>query len=291
VSAGVLANNSQRVDRYLEKLEAERLKYLVDPDSPDDPQASVEASLRLSWNALSSDATSVLQQMAALGTTLPEELAEVLMVDGAEVDDQLDLLLRRNMVLYDAVLNAYVVHELVQQYVLAQACDLVAILSAYQRYSAALSAVFLHIKSSMKGEVILEINTFLATKYSDEKAVHSHSLEEIGADFQVIFDFINEQEDVVRLMMRYLYLVKSIEGSPAWRDGWIETRIFDGITEGKAELEAQTRSFLRSVRETTESVLQQYHQLEEQTVVPLLKFRQAVVAYHELLLKMKTPKH
>ncbi len=50
VSAGLLAASDIRdVARYLEQLAAERLKHLNDPD---DPQTSVEASLRLSYDAL-----------------------------------------------------------------------------------------------------------------------------------------------------------------------------------------------------------------------------------------------
>jgi hypothetical protein len=46
VSADLLANDDTRpVARYLEQLRAERLKHLADPDNPDDPAASVEASL------------------------------------------------------------------------------------------------------------------------------------------------------------------------------------------------------------------------------------------------------
>lgn len=53
VSASLLETNDTRdVTHYLEQLRKERLKHLKDSENPDDPQASVEASLKLSFDAI-----------------------------------------------------------------------------------------------------------------------------------------------------------------------------------------------------------------------------------------------
>lgn len=69
VSAGLLANDPmQKVDDYLKTLEIERLRYLKDPDNPDDPAASVEASLNLSYNALNDAGQRTLEQISVFST-------------------------------------------------------------------------------------------------------------------------------------------------------------------------------------------------------------------------------
>jgi len=77
ISASLLANSSRRVGHYLEQLEAERLKYLNDPD---DPAASVEVSLRLSYDALEPEAQRALCQLSLSPKGL--DLARAVMVVG-----------------------------------------------------------------------------------------------------------------------------------------------------------------------------------------------------------------
>jgi tetratricopeptide (TPR) repeat protein len=78
ISAGVLANDDTlNVARYLARLERERLALLRDPDAgPDDTEANIEASLRLSYDALDAAAQSVLRQLSVFAAGFDLAAAE-----------------------------------------------------------------------------------------------------------------------------------------------------------------------------------------------------------------------
>jgi len=113
VSAGVLANSSRSVEGYLEQLEAERLKHLRDPDSPDDPQASVEASLRLSYEALEPAAQAALCQLSVFVTSFDRDAALAVVEVEGDREELLDRLLRRSLLEWDAASERYNLHDLV----------------------------------------------------------------------------------------------------------------------------------------------------------------------------------
>ena len=112
-----MANSSRSVAHYLEQLEAERLKQLSDPD---DPQASVEASLRLSYDALEPSAQAALVQLSVFAASF--DLAAALAVVQVEGDAEavVDLLVRRSLLEWDEQLQRYSLHELVRAFAAAR---------------------------------------------------------------------------------------------------------------------------------------------------------------------------
>lgn len=110
VSASLLAASDTRsVARYLQQLEQERLKLLSDPD---DPAASVEASLRLSYDALEPAAQSALCQISVFPTSFDLEAARAIVLVEGEVEEVLELLRRRSLLEWDTALERYSQHEL-----------------------------------------------------------------------------------------------------------------------------------------------------------------------------------
>jgi hypothetical protein len=86
VSASFLANNDTRaVPRYIEQLVTDRLRYMRDPDNPNDPESSVEASLRLSYEALDPEAQSVLRQLSVCSSGFDLATAEAVVVGVEDV--------------------------------------------------------------------------------------------------------------------------------------------------------------------------------------------------------------
>lgn len=134
VSAGVLANSSRSVEGYLEQLEAERLKHLRDPDSPDDPQASVEASLRLSYEALEPAAQAALCQLSVFVTSFDRDAALAVVEVEGDREELLDRLLRRSLLEWDAASERYNLHDLVREFGAARLEDVDAVWLRYTRH-------------------------------------------------------------------------------------------------------------------------------------------------------------
>lgn len=121
VSAGLLATNDDRdVGRYVEQLRQERLRHLKDPDSPDDPQASVEASLGLSYDALDPHGRFVLWQFAILPRGLTSEWLPRVLQSDKDAMDVVQSLYRRNFVQWDAASRGYSLHDLVYEFARAR---------------------------------------------------------------------------------------------------------------------------------------------------------------------------
>ena len=117
VSASLLANSSRSVAHYLEQLAAERLKHLSDPD---DPQASVEASLRLSYDALEGAAQAALAQMSVFAASFDLAAASAVLEVEGDAEALVDLLVRRSLLEWDEQLQRYSLHELVRAFAAAR---------------------------------------------------------------------------------------------------------------------------------------------------------------------------
>jgi hypothetical protein len=117
ISASLLKENDSRdVARYLEQLRDERLKHLSDPDNPDDPQASVEASLRLSYDVLEPVAKRALCQISQLPSIFAFDAAKnILAVDG-EIEVILERLRRHSLLDWDSNNHWYSRHDLVRDF-------------------------------------------------------------------------------------------------------------------------------------------------------------------------------
>jgi tetratricopeptide (TPR) repeat protein len=116
VSAGVLANSTRDVPRYLAQLQAARLAHLNDPDDPADPQASVEASLALSYDALAPAAQAALSQLSVFPASFDRAAALAVLELEDDGETQLELLVRRSLLQWDAVAERFDLHDLVREF-------------------------------------------------------------------------------------------------------------------------------------------------------------------------------
>ncbi len=146
VSASLLANDdTYNVDRFLSQLEASRLDYLRDPDMPDDPTASVEASLRLSYDVLDPHIQKVLCQISVFPSSFDLAAAEAIVEEHEEYSDikkSLGLLRRRNLVEWDATVERYNLHDLVRAFATARLVDADVHLRYAQHYAKVALRVF-----------------------------------------------------------------------------------------------------------------------------------------------------
>jgi tetratricopeptide (TPR) repeat protein len=133
VSASLLANSSRSVARYLEQLAVERLKHLSDPD---DPQASVEASLRLSYDALEPTVQAALGQMSVFPTNFDQAAALAVVQVERDAETILDLLQRRSLLEWDDAAQRYSLHDLVRAFAAARLEDADAVRLRHARHYA-----------------------------------------------------------------------------------------------------------------------------------------------------------
>ncbi|MFP4436421.1 MAG: NB-ARC domain-containing protein [Chloroflexaceae bacterium] len=120
ISASVLSNDATLpVVDYVERLTRERLQHLRDPDGdPDDPQASVAASLALSYAALPTAAQVVLAKLSIFAGSFDREALVAVVQSVDEVEKIAGLLYRRNLLDYRD--ERYALHDLVREFATAQ---------------------------------------------------------------------------------------------------------------------------------------------------------------------------
>jgi predicted ATPase len=121
VSASLLANDDTRnIERYLARLadEHERLIQLRDPD---DPELDVEASLQLSYDALDPASQNVLRRLSVFRVSFDlKAAASIVEMEEAQTEDVLGLLRRHNLLVWDSVLERYILHDLVRTFATAR---------------------------------------------------------------------------------------------------------------------------------------------------------------------------
>jgi tetratricopeptide (TPR) repeat protein len=129
LSAGLCANSAMSVERQLEALEKTRLALLRDPDNPNDPTKSVEASFQLSYASLDEPVQQVLCQLSVFPASFDMDAANaVVEVSGAgegttttsatplPLEDMLALLFRRSLLEWDRHTGRYTLHDLVRDF-------------------------------------------------------------------------------------------------------------------------------------------------------------------------------
>ncbi len=122
--------------RWLSELRRERLKYLVSPDkTATDPNASVKASLRLSYESLSPALRRVIQYLSVFPASFDVEAATAVLDDG-EAQDKLTDLYLRSMLEWQEDTDRYVLHDLVQEFCRAQLADVYLVEHRYARHYA-----------------------------------------------------------------------------------------------------------------------------------------------------------
>ncbi len=118
VSAGLLqSDDTQDVKRYLDRLADERSKLAALRD-PDDPELDVEASLKLSYDALEPAAQEVLCQLSVLPASFVLSIAEAVVKteSGVPMEEVLGTLRRRSLLEWDAETRRYGLHDLVRAF-------------------------------------------------------------------------------------------------------------------------------------------------------------------------------
>jgi tetratricopeptide (TPR) repeat protein len=131
LSAGLCANSAMSIEHQLEALERTRLALLRDPDNPNDPTKSVEASFQLSYDALDLPAQQVLCQLSVFPASFDKSAANAVVdVPGTEnqeattnlrvLEKMLDLLYRRSLLDWNRQTGRYSLHDLVRVFAVAQ---------------------------------------------------------------------------------------------------------------------------------------------------------------------------
>lgn len=142
ISATLLANDrTTPVDTYLRDLTNERLRLsgLQDPNHPNVPAYSVEASISLSYQALDETTQAILRQLGVFAAGFQRASAEavVQMPAGAEIplNRVLSILDQRSLIDYDETIERFSLHDLVRVFALQKLRDAGDEEAAYLRYA------------------------------------------------------------------------------------------------------------------------------------------------------------
>jgi len=118
VSAGLLqSDDTQDIKHFLDRLADERSKLAALRD-PDDTELDVEASLKLSYDALEPDIQEALCQLSVLPASFDLPTAETVVKtqSGAPVEELLGTLRRRSLLEWDVDAKRYGLHDLVRAF-------------------------------------------------------------------------------------------------------------------------------------------------------------------------------
>lgn len=156
IAASVLASGALNPDRYLARLADERKKLaaLRDPDEPDNPDLSVEASLALSYALLDDSAQAMLRSCGLFAADFDRAAVGALLdvMDDDLVEAGLDLLHRRSLVAHDRARQRYDLHELVRVFALARLRDTDADTEAAMRIRHA--AWYIHVANDAEAQFV-----------------------------------------------------------------------------------------------------------------------------------------
>lgn len=131
-----LLKSSYDVKKYLEQLRIERLKNLSHTDNPNDSQASVEASLRLSYDALTSTAQSMLCQISVFSASFDLKAVQAVVLIEDDITKMLELLNSRSLLKWDVTTRRCSLNNLVRVFVIAQLKHTDELLKRHARYYA-----------------------------------------------------------------------------------------------------------------------------------------------------------
>ena len=175
--AGVCANSPFPIEYDLKALEDARLAHLQNPNKPDDPQGSVEASLKLSYDALEVTAQQALCQLSVFPAGFDMDAAKAVVGvedergEGATanrrpIEEMLRLLYRRSLLESDKQTGRYSLHDLVRVFALERLedADAVRMRHAQHYVEIAYSANDLYLKG---GE-----NLLVGLKLFDQERAH-----------------------------------------------------------------------------------------------------------------------
>lgn len=124
VSASLLADDDTRsVENYLKALDDEREKLLLlqDPDDPNNPEVSVEASIRLSYDALGDELNPIKQMLCQIsvfpGSFESEALRAIVDIPNpTTIDESFGMLRRRSFIDKEKETERYRLHDLIRAF-------------------------------------------------------------------------------------------------------------------------------------------------------------------------------
>lgn len=117
VSASLLeSTRSRSVHQYCDQLRAERIKNLTDPDNEDDPRASVEASVNLSYGALKIEAKHVFSLLSIFPSSFGKDAANSVADLPNIPDDVIGVLERGNLINFFPETERYQMHDLIRDF-------------------------------------------------------------------------------------------------------------------------------------------------------------------------------
>lgn len=208
VSGDLLANHDRAVPRYLEQLEQERLKYLSDPDNPDDPTASVRASLNLSYISLPTEAQQTLQWLGVFVGSFDLSAMEKVLQHIDSLEDYATLLCRRSLLKYDTEKDRYSLHDLVQEFALDR---LKKNENPTAEHAARLSHARHYVQVAVKAEKAFKRNTTDGLMFFDKESTNVHAA----------WRWVREQpmtEEIAYFLIRYIdkipYIAELRSASP-----------------------------------------------------------------------------
>lgn len=124
ISAGLLATDpSIDVGQYLKQLEEERIKYLSYPENPNDPRASVEASLQLSYVSLDTSIQDTFCQLSVFPTSFDLAAAKKIIITKEVPEKVLGQLLRVSLLEWNDAAKRYDLHDLIRAFGAARLKD------------------------------------------------------------------------------------------------------------------------------------------------------------------------
>jgi hypothetical protein len=116
VSASLLASDDTlRVDRYLGRLSDERMR-LAQLRDPEDSDLDVEASLRLSYDALDQTVQEVLSQLSLFTGSFDLAAANAVVNSTSDIEEVLGRLRRYSLLEWDEAICRYGLHDLVRAF-------------------------------------------------------------------------------------------------------------------------------------------------------------------------------
>jgi hypothetical protein len=160
VSASVLQEHDTRdVAHYINQLQAERLTHLSDPDNPNDPDASVDASLQLSYSTLEPVPRETLCQLSVFPASFDSAAAKTIVKIDADIEEALAILWRRSLVEWDNITARYSVDDLVRAFGTVRLENAEEVRLRYAHYYADVAA---HAQNDLylKGEVLAGLALF-----------------------------------------------------------------------------------------------------------------------------------
>ncbi|HMO57649.1 MAG TPA: tetratricopeptide repeat protein [Roseiflexaceae bacterium] len=134
ICASLLEHTPRKPAAFLRQLQAERLTHMVAGGDPNDPRFSVEASLQLSYNALTAPLQYVMQQASIFPASFDLAAAQAIIAGVESVPQALEHLYLRSIVEWQPSTERYALHDLVREFCSKRLTDADAVRLRHAQY-------------------------------------------------------------------------------------------------------------------------------------------------------------